>query len=369
MKESNKKHIALFFSNFNGGGIQRVMLSLAKGLMKENWRVDLVLIQAEGPLLEEVPSGCNLFDFQCKQASKSLLHLKKYLQNEIPDILLASQTHINVAAIIAKLLASWEGKIFLSEHIAINYAARNSTNIKDRLYPLMAKLFYPLSDGVILVSQETAKHFLNTTHLPEKLISVIYNPIVDSSLFHQAEMYPAHKWFNKQQSIILAAGRLTKQKDFVTLIKAFHIVHKIRNNVKLIILGDGEEKEHLIQLSEDLALQNDIDFPGFSNNPFAFMRYASLFVLSSRWEGFGNVLVEAMACGTPVVSTNCPSGPSEILENGKYGALVPVGDYESLAKEIIQALDSFHNKEILISRAKDFSIENILPKYKELFLS
>ena len=164
-----------------------------------------------------------------------------------------------------------------------------------------------------------------------------------------------------------AQGRLTPQKDFPPLLRAFCLVRKEIPGAKLIILGEGRERLRLEQLAAELGLPGSAQFPGFVLNPFAFMARAAVFVLSSRWEGFGNVLVEAMACGTPVVSTDCPSGPSEILDGGTFGRLVPPGDAAALAEAILSELRSPHNREALMQWADGFSIENILPQYIALF--
>jgi len=360
------QHVGLFFSNFNGGGIQRVMLSLAEGLLQQGCRVDLILVRAEGPLSTEIPAGCHIFDLQTGHASKSLFKLIYYLSSEKPRVVLSSQTHINVIAVLARILSGWSGRLLLSEHIALDFASRYPTNWKDRFFPILARIFYRGADEIILVSKETARHFVQATHLPEKMIKVIYNPVVSEKQIEQSKVHPNHAWFTSPGTpVLLAAGRLTRQKDFTTLLKAFALLHKRLPETKLMILGEGEERAHLEQLSEELGLHDAVQFPGFVINPFAYMANASVFVLSSRWEGFANVIAEAMACGTPVVSTDCPSGPAEILEGGKYGRLVPVGNPEALAEAIFQELKYPHDKNLLMQRANEFSIDNILPQYIE----
>ncbi len=365
---SQKLHIGLLFSNFHSGGIQRVMLNLASGLTKMGWRVDLLLVDANGPLKEDIPAGCKLYDFQEKHVSRALLKLGTYLRNEKPKIILSSQTHINIVMIFARILSKWNGRLIVSEHIAIDFAASNPHHWIDRFFPFLASIFYRQTDKIILVSTDTARHFIESTHLPDNLIKVIYNPIVSEKLLVLAKCRNDHTWFTNQGfPVVLSAGRLTRQKDFDTLLRAFSLVSIKIPSAKLILLGEGEELTHLQQISQDLGIQNSIEFSGFTNNPFSYMANSSVFVLSSRWEGFGNVLVEAMACGCPVVSTDCPSGPAEILDHGKYGRLVPVGDPQSLADAILQELDSPHDRSELIERAKLFSVDRILPQYVDLF--
>ena len=185
-----------------------------------------------------------------------------------------------------------------------------------------------------------------------------------------AEETPHHLWFPSAGSpIFISAGRLTRQKDFPTLLKAFQIVKAQLPNAKLVILGDGEDRNELEKLAQELENQNSVDLPGFVKNPFAMIARADAFILSSRWEGFGNVIVEALACGTPVISTDCPSGPAEILGNGAYGTLVPVGDAQSLAQAMLREIAVPTPRNKLRDRANDFSIEKIVPEYLEAFHS
>jgi glycosyltransferase involved in cell wall biosynthesis len=327
----------------------------------------LILGQADGPLKTEIPEKCHLIDLRTGHASRSLLTLMNYLKEEKPNTILSSQTHLNIIAIIARIFSGSHARLILSEHVTIGNSSRNSSHRLDRLYPILAHLFYPLAEKIVLVSHETARDFINTTHLPPKMVKVIYNPIVSRKLLDDSKIIPDHKWFKMADTqVILAAGRLTAQKNFETLINAFLLVQKSRPSARLLILGEGEDRQHLEQLAKELGLQEVVHFQGFMINPYAFMANSDLFVLCSRWEGFGNVLVEAMACGTPVVSTDCPSGPAEILANGKYGELVPVGNAELLAKAIIRTLENPTNRNTLIQRAMDFSIDKILPQYLEI---
>jgi glycosyltransferase involved in cell wall biosynthesis len=343
------------------------MLSLAEGLTEQGWRVDLVLVNAEGPLKAEIPAACRLIDLRAGQASRALFKLVSYLKTENPGVILASQTHLNLTAVLARRLSRWPGRLLLSEHIALDFAARNPTGWKDRFYPFLSGVFYPGADKVILVSQETARHFLQATGLPEKLVRVIYNPIVSKKMLELARLRPDHAWLaNPEGPLLLAAGRLTRQKDFETLLRAFAWLKPSLPSARLIILGEGPEHLPLEHLSQSLGIQNAVQFPGFVANPFAYMAQASVFVLSSRWEGFANVLVEALACGTPVVSTDCPSGPAEILADGRYGLLVPVGHPEALAQAILAELNAPHDRLLLQQRASEFSIERILPRYLEV---
>jgi glycosyltransferase involved in cell wall biosynthesis len=254
--------------------------------------------------------------------------------------------------------------LIVSEHIDITMAAHNGENLAQRLIPWGTQLFYPQVDRIIAVSNGVKESLIQTGNVPESLIQTIYNPVITPAVLQQMEVPANHPWFEQSHiPVIISAGRLTKQKDHATLLQAFATLRK-QMPAKLLILGDGEERPILERLAQKLNIQDHISLPGFVENPFSYMKRADVFVLSSRWEGFGNVLVEAMACQTPVVSTDCPSGPSEILENGKYGSLTPVGNADMLANAMLEMLNRpFPVARLLYERAMEFSIETIIPQY------
>ena len=359
--------IALFFSNLRGGGIQRVMLNLAEGFLQAGLRVDLVIVQAEGELLPEVPDGARLINLDKRRALFSLKSLIDYLQREKPIALLASQPHLNILATSARRIAHVDTRVVISEHIAFEDAARNSTRFADRWSPLLARAFYKHADGIIAVSQGVKDQLVRATRIAPGRVQVIHNPILSASFESKKMQAAEHRWLGQNVPLILSAGRLTAQKDFATLLRAFAI---LRNSqpAHLILLGEGEERNSLLKLAAELKIDAHVDLPGFVPNPFGFMRQAQLFTLSSRWEGFGNVLVEALACGLPVVATDCPSGPAEILEHGKYGALTPVGDAPALAAAMLQTLKQPPSADLLKRRAQDFSNATIIPRYLQTLL-
>jgi glycosyltransferase involved in cell wall biosynthesis len=222
---------------------------------------------------------------------------------------------------------------------------------------------YPKADAIVAVSTGVAEDFYQETQLPLQAIKVIYNPVVTPELLQKKQEALNHPWFKKNQPpVLLAVGRLCEQKDFTTLINAFAIIRK-KSECRLIILGEGEQRKQLETLVDHLQLNDDIQMPGFVKNPYAYMVQADIFVLSSAWEGLVTVLIEALACGTPVVSTDCPSGSSEILEAGKYGRLVPVGDTQALAEAVITTMEENVDPNRLIARANDFTQETSVTQY------
>jgi len=237
--------------------------------------------------------------------------------------------------------------------------------------PYMVRRFYPWADALVAVSQGVAEDLANITRLPITDIRVIYNPVVMPDFHEKAKEPVDHPWFAQgQPPVLLGAGRLVKQKDFPTLIRAFALVRQ-RRPARLIILGEEDKRDPSIKpqieaLVRELGLAGEVALPGFVDNPYAYMAKAAVFVLSSIYEGFGNVVAEAMAAGTAVVSTNCESGPMEILEGGKYGRLVPVGDVEALADAILATLYKPTDPEVLQRRVGAFSVERVVEQYMEV---
>jgi glycosyltransferase involved in cell wall biosynthesis len=238
-------------------------------------------------------------------------------------------------------------------------------NLYRQLAPRIIKLSYRHADIVAGCSSAVADDIAELSGLPRERVHVIYNP-TDPEIEAKAQEPIEHPWFNNSKiPVILCVSRLDPQKDLPTLIRAFSIVRKERP-AKLAILGEGSERAKLEALVKELGLEGDVRMPGFVDNPFKFMKRATVFALSSRFEGFGMVIAEALAVGTPVVSTDCPSGPAEILGGGKWGKLVPVGDHEKLAEAILETIENPPDREKLEERGRDFSLDRIGQQYLQL---
>lgn len=331
-------HIALFLGSFGGGGIERITAHLAHGFVKLGVRVDLVLNRGESPHLWRMPVETRIIDLKQPRLSLSLPGLIGYLRREQPTVMLAADHYLNELALLAKRFAGVSTRVFVAEHNQLSQTTRNAGKLKGQLAPLLARLLYPWADGVVAVSHGVAKDLACTTTLPLRCIQTIYNPVITAELFTSAEESVEHPWFQSQDvPVLLGVGKLEAQKDFPNLIRAFARVRQVRP-ARLVILGWGPDRPQLEALIRELELQEDVDLPGYVQNPYAYMARSSIFVLSSAWEGLPTVLIEAMALGIPVVSTNCESGPSEILADGEYGYLTPVGDSNALAEAILQVL-------------------------------
>lgn len=358
--------IAIFLMDLRGGGAERVMINLGKGFVERNLNVELILVKPEGPYLSQIDPRIKVVSLNESRLISSLPRLAKYLKQNQPKILLSALEDTNFVAIVARKLAGVSTKVVVTVHNHLSRESKNAKELKRRLTPQLVRLFYPMADQVVGVSQGVADN-LKTLGVPSEKIHFIYNPIFTTELLEKLEEPADHPAFLPgEPPVILAVGRLTQQKDFSTLIQAFAMVRQ-QHQARLIILGEGPEKPQLEDLIAQLGLKEDVLLPGFVPNPYAYMAASAMLVLSSAWEGFGNVLVEAMAAGTPVVSTNCDSGPSEILADGYYGQLVPVGNPQALAMAIASTLATPLNSKMLRERAQVFSLENALDQYQQLW--
>ena len=332
------------------------MRDLAKGFAQRGLCVDMVLVQAKGPYLELLPDSVRLIDLKARRTLTSFLPLLRYLRRECPDALVSTLPHANAIALIAKKLFAEQLRVVArrENNFQMEYA---NAGFKDRLTLQLERLLLPFADAVVAVSDGVADDLKRGMPNISHLVQVIYNPVVWPDHAERAGQPVEHPWFgDPTMPVILAAGRLAAQKGYPTLLMAFAELVKSRS-ARLVVLGEGPERPDLIALARNLEIAHAVDFPGFQINPFAFMAKASAFVLSSVYEGLSLVLIEAMACGTPVVSTDCPSGPREILEGGKWGHLVPVGDSHALAKAMRETLDDPIAPGRLISRAQAYSAE------------
>ncbi|WP_048894905.1 glycosyltransferase [Limnospira indica] len=331
--------VALFLGYIGGGGAERVMLNLGRGLIAEGLKVDLVLGKAWGPHLEKVPPEIRIVDLGASGVWATILALRNYLQESQPKSLLSALHYANEIAVWAKRLGGVSTRVVVSEHNTFSEAIQHTTKLRKILLPLFVRYFYPWADGIVAVSQGAAENLAKSTGLNSDRIQYIYNPVITPELLQKSRETLDHPWFQPgEPPVILGVGKLEAQKDFPTLIKAFAKVRQVRQ-VRLGILGWGPDGDRLKNLIQDHGLGDDAALLGYADNPYPYMANAAVFVLSSRWEGLPTVLIEAMAVGTPVISTNCKSGAAEILAEGRYGSLVPVGDATAMAEAILATIE------------------------------
>jgi glycosyltransferase involved in cell wall biosynthesis len=370
MPSPPSSRIALFTGSFGGGGIERVITNLSRSLVEQGFKVDLLLNQVEEFYLQVagVPPEVRIIDLKSpKSLFKCFPALRHYLAEECPEVLFSTSAHLSLLALGARLLGQRvRTRIIISEHNMLSMAAASS-ELKWRIVPPLARWFYPWADGIVAVSQGVGEDLAHITGLPSDRIHVIYNPIITPDIFDKAEEPLEHPWFAPGQlPVILGAGRLETHKDFPTLIRAFALVRKAIP-ARLVIIGWGGDRPQLEALVQELGLTDDVEFPGYKKNPYQYMARSAVFVLSSITEGLGNVLVEAMALGIPVISTDCKSGPSEILAEGQYGLLTPVGNEKALAQAILEVLSGRVRKEVEPSWLNQFTIDSATQKYLDVF--
>lgn len=356
--------IALLVPTLGIGGVERVFANLANGLHDQGVGVDLVAGSAGGEMATHLDPGIEVFDLRSTRMLMSVPRLARYLRERNPDVLIAAMTHSSAASALARALTRKDVQIIATEHNTMSKVVANTRGFKYRLMPLWSRWALGVADHIVAVSSGVADDISLRTGIPRSRFRIIYNPVISDSLYRAAQDPVEHRWFQPgEPPVVLAVGRLDKQKDFPMLIRAFRLVRNA-GVARLMILGEGPDRSRIESAVRELRLTDDVSLPGFESNPYRYMRRAAVFALSSAWEGFGVVLVEALAMGLPVVSTNCTYGPSEILENGKYGTLVPVGDHQAMAAGLLSALQS--SSQTLTAPVQQFTIEAVVSQYLAL---
>ena len=349
-----KNKIAIFVSFSGEGGVERMIAHLCEGFLAAGVAVDLLLIKDRGSALKLVPAEVNQIKLG-DHATTCLPRLIDYLKRERPDALLSSKHRANQIAILARALAKVETRLLVKIETNLTASLAKQNWFKRVLFTQQLRLFYPHADGIIGVSQGVTDDLHQIIGGNPTRFHTVYNPVLPKELESRAREPIAHPWLGGAVPVVIGAGRLTRQKDFATLLRAFSLVLQQRP-ARLLLLGDGPEKGRLEGLADEIGISEAVDFHGFVANPFPFIARSNLFALSSAWEGFGNVLVEAMALGVPVVSTDCPSGPREILRDGALGPLVPVADPVALAAAIVSTLAAPLSSSELIAATAPYTI-------------
>ncbi|HTL39266.1 MAG TPA: glycosyltransferase [Methylomirabilota bacterium] len=365
MMTRNIDKLTIVLPFFGDGGMERAMINLCEGFLARQISVDLVLLRkGYGTLASEIPSGVKVIEFGAKNYYQAFFKYYNYLKNSKADGIISLATPTNLICIAGKLSSREKIKLLVSTQVTVT-----SDGPKGLIKRILRKFIYRLynfADVAHAASLGVAEDLVSFGVNKGK-IKVIYNPVVSPKILEMSQQEPPHEWFRqKEVPIVLGIGRLVAQKDFFTLLRAFALARK-EKNMRLAILGEGPDREALIRLSQELGITSDFVLLGFSNNPYSYLKRASLFILSSAWEGFGNVLAEAIALGTPAVSTDCPHGPREILENGKYGKLVGVGDFINLSTAILETLVQPPSSDFLQKGAERFTIEKVTEEYLNVF--
>jgi glycosyltransferase involved in cell wall biosynthesis len=394
------KRIAILLPSLEGGGAERSMLNLANAFVARGRKVDLVLCRVKGAYLEHIPPAVqlralsptgtigarllvlmlNLHRFitvmrpvvlpsKTAPEIQYVVSLRRYLREQRPDAVLSALTYANLTALWARRISGVSVPIVVSERISLSQHCFNASNRRKwrwRFLPPLVGKSYPEADAIVAVSNHVADDLAAVTGLQRDSVTTIYNPVVDGKLYEQANAPLEHPWFVPGSvPVILGVGRLTDQKDFPTLLRAFARV-RARRKVRLVILGEGKLHSALEDMAGELGVQADVQLAGFVQNPFNYMANAAVLGLSSLYEGLPGVLIQALACGCPVVSTDCPGGSAEILENGKICPLVTPGDDAAFAKALESLIDDPPSKSSLQAHAQLFSTDHSAEQYLSL---
>jgi glycosyltransferase involved in cell wall biosynthesis len=351
-------------ASFSGeGGVERMLVNLLNAFAGRGHRVQLVLIRSSSRHLQHLDPAIRIIDLGTRHTLTSLWPLVGYLRRHRPPRLLVAKDRAGRLAVLARALSGVTTQIHVRLGTNLSAALAQRSGLQRWLRRTPIRLLYSHIDHIIAVSEGVRQDTLQVSRIDPARVSVIRNPVVTARLYELARQPAPHPWFAEPHPpIILGAGRLTRQKDFPTLIRAFAELHKVRP-CRLIILGDGRQADQLRALATDLGVAADLGLPGFTDNPYSYMAQAQLFVLSSRWEGSPNVLTEAMALGTPVVATDCPSGPAEILQGGRYGPLVEMGDWQGLAEAMARMLDAPPARDSLQEAVREYAVETSATNY------
>ena len=384
-KPEEPLRIALAIPHLGGGGAERSVLRLARGLIERGYAVDLLVFGKTDTLASEAPAQARQFSLEQQRINEfhdrmrivrrfgfrilrflrsGLLRdarsVAAYMNEEQPDCILPSLPRAKLATLLALCFTALRPVVIPIMHTVVMNRRRRFRN----LYSILL----PSADHIIAVSDGVIDSLALRLKIPRNRITRVYNPVVTADIDELARSIPEHPWMlDEGPPVILGAGRLARVKDFPTLLRAFQQVSRNRP-VRLIILGEGRWRQRLENMIRKMGIEATVSLPGWVSNPYAFMRRASMFVLSSKHEGLPTVLIEAMACGCPCVSTNCPSGPAEILDDGRFGPLVPVGNESELAAAMEHVLDSLPKKDMLLARAKKFSFDASIDLYERIIL-
>lgn len=365
-----QRKIAFFSYDMRVGGAEKMILTLLPWFINAGYSIDLVLVKKTGAFLTDIDPRVNLISLKKEHVGQSLFPLLKYFKKSKPDVFISNLTHLNIVTIIAKFFSGTRSKIIITEHSSITTNNLQKGG-KEGILVFLARFLYPLADKTVVVSEGAAQNLIEAIKINPNKVQSIYNPIdMDRIRILSGEKIDEFWLTEKSIPVLIAIGRLEQEKNFSFLLNVFQTLTKKRK-ARLLILGEGSERQMLEQQMIAYGIENDVKLLGIKTNPYPYISNADILVCTSKYEGFNITLAESLACGTPVISMNCPYGPAEILDNGTYGQLISPGDQDGMVNAIIAAIDhpeSLPSKEKLMERAKRFSAEKIFSEYQELFL-
>jgi glycosyltransferase involved in cell wall biosynthesis len=356
--------VSIFLHDLRCGGAERVCQTLALEMDRAGLCVEFVLRRAIGELLTELPETIQVHDLDASRVRNALFPLVRYLRRRQPRAVLAALWPLTSLALLARRMAGSQCRVVTSDHCILSQTKPGRSLIMRPPMAAAMRLFYPAADAVVAVSQGVADDVARLAALERDRVRVIFNPITPLPTPRPCDEAILSRWAAGGGPRLIAVANLKAVKDQGTLLRALAVVRQTLD-AHLLVLGEGPERSRLEDLARDLGVAGAVTFGGHQPTPHGYISQADVFVMSSRAEGFGNVIVEALACGVPVVSTDCPTGPGEILAHGRFGRLTPVGEPEALAGAILEALDSPPDPAGLRWRAETFSIEQAVSAYRE----
>lgn len=353
---NSSRHLAVFAATSGHSGVDRVLRNLIPGFAARGLRVDLLHVRNHGPYLEPVPSNVRIVELGTSHVNTSLLPLVRYLRQERPAALLSDKDKVNRLALLARWLAGVNTRVVVRMGTTVSKNLERRTRLDRFTQYSSIRLFYRHAHNIIVPSQGAAEDLARIARLSVARVRVVPSPAVTPALEAAAKEPPRHPWLvTKDRPVILGVGELSGRKDFATLLRAFALLRAERP-CRLVIYGEGSKRESLRRLAVELGVADVVDLPGFTENPYAEMAAADVFALTSVCEGAPVVLMEALGVGTPVVSTDCPSGPREILAGGRYGPLAPIGDAAAVAAGLRQMLDHPTGRALLAEAASPYTL-------------
>lgn len=358
------KRIAILIPDFGGGGAERVALATVNDLLARGQKVDLVLVQRVGALLDMVPAEVNIVSLDSTSFRRALRPLVRYLRQSKPDVIHAFMWPLTIVAVIARRMARSRALLLLNDQVAFGRATMRGS-VELALLRATVRIFYPQADVRIACADGAADSLASLSGLRRDQFKVIYNPVVPPDRLETSAEVEA-LWGDADKRILTIAS-LKPQKNQALLLRAFAAM-KGSDRARLLILGEGPLRADLEALARSLGIADRVAMPGFNIDPWPFLASTNLFVMSSDWEGMPVAMAEALHAGLPIVSTDCPSGPAELLDRGAFGRLVPCGDEKALAEAMAAALADDVDSDAIRQRADRIVGRESIRRYAELVL-
>jgi len=353
--------VGIFIHSFAGGGAERSAVTLANAIAERGWRVQFIVQTIDGPFRKLLDPRTDVIVLGGRQRWLPI-RLGRYLRRHQPKAIISFMTEFNIIAIISAILSGWRGRLIVSEHTTMQETRVELGSWRSWVLRGLMRLLYRRADRVVAVSQQLANDLVMQLDLPAQKVVAIPNPVPVEEIQRVSMVPVSHRFFSEGVPVLMAVGRLHSVKDYPTLLRAVADLRE-RKDVRLIVLGEGPSRSELEALVEALGMSEVVDLPGFVSPPWPWMARADVLALSSRTEGWPNVLAEALALGVPVVATDCLTGPREVLDDGRFGRLVPVGDIAAMSAALEYSLDNPPDVGALRRRAEEWLPGRVLQAY------